>query len=162
MNFFKIKNFYTSKCNELNCKTCKFIYDKNYIEFKETKIKLSLLTNANCNTSNIIYIIICIKCNLFYIGETKNSLKIRFIQHLNNIMKFIPFERYHDKVVPLHFRRNNHKISDIKICVFKSEFNNEKDRKEQELDLINLFNIKYKNCINKIISKNKTNFIFNI
>ena len=57
---------------------------------------------------------------MFYIGETCKTLKERFKQHLNHILNFKPYKKYHDKEVPRHFRSNNHKLSDIKVCEFKS------------------------------------------
>jgi hypothetical protein len=88
-------------------------------------------------TKNLIYIIICIKCNLFYVGETSDTLKTRISQHLNHILKFKPYEKYHDKEVARHFRRDKHKLSDFKVCVFRTDLSDTKLRKYLELDLIN-------------------------
>jgi hypothetical protein len=138
-SLLKIYKYKTSKCNEKNCNICKFIYDKHYVNLeKNYDLKIKLMNNATCLTDNIIYIIICLKCNIFYIGETCKTLKERFKQHLNYILNFKPYKKYHDKEVPRHFRSNNHKLSDIKVCVFKSGFNDTLKRKHLELDLINI------------------------
>ena len=59
------------------------------------------------------------QCNLFYVGETEKSLEVRLRQLLNHIKKFIPFLKYTNKEVARHFRSENHKLSDFKVCVFK-------------------------------------------
>ena len=144
--------FSTSKCLETKCISCKFIHNKSFISIKNAKIPL--LNFADCNTTHIVYIILCLKCNIFYIGETKFSLRKRFSQHLNNIRNFIPFTRYCNKVVATHFRRNNHKASEIKICVFKSNLIDDLTRKSVERDLIDILNNQKNNiCINDFISK---------
>jgi uncharacterized protein with HEPN domain len=162
-NNFKIQKFCkfkTEKCNELNCNICKFIYDKYYIDLNYNNLKLNLLSNATCNTENIIYIIICTKCNLYYIGETSKKLKERIQQHLNNINNFIPFIKYHDKIIAKHFRSNNHSLKELKVCVFKTNLENLKERKDKEQDLINFLNLKTNNCLNIIKTKNSKNFVF--
>ena len=162
-NNFKLTKLYkykTSKCNELNCITCKFIYEKNSINLNYHNLKLNLLNNATCNTENIIYIIICKKCKLYYVGETYKKLKERIAQHLNHIFNFIPYEKYYDKIVAKHFRTDNHSLNDFNVCVFKSNFINSKERKEKEQDLINFLNLKTNNCINIIKTNNSKNFVF--
>ena len=157
--FRKNIKFKTKKCNERNCKNCKFIYEREYLKLTDSNVKLKLLCIANCNTENIVYVIICNKCNIYYVGESKKSLKIRTYQHLNHIKKFIPFLKYSDKIVALHFRRNNHKLSDFKVCEFKSNLDSSIERKSLEQDLINRLNTNKIRCINKITSKKCSYFI---
>ena len=38
-------------------------------------------SHITCETSNVIYMVQCTKCNLQYIGETKRRLKERFNEH---------------------------------------------------------------------------------
>ena len=82
------------------------------------------MNNATCTSSNLIYIIICKKCKLYYIGETSNTLNARISQHLNHIINFKPYLKYEDKEVAKHFRRTSHKLSDFKVYVFKSGLEN--------------------------------------
>lgn len=128
----------------------------------KNNLNLNILSNASCETSNIIYVIICNKCKLYYVGETSKSLRERFKQHLNHIINFVPFVKYHDKVVARHFRSNNHSLSDLKVCVFKSDLNDTEIRKQKEQDLINFLNIKNKLCINELLSLkfNSKSYIF--
>ena len=87
------------------------------------------MNNATCNSKNIIYIIICNRCSLFYVGESSKSLKVRAAQHINHITNFTPYEKYETKKVAKHFRKCKHKITDFKICVFKSNIENDEIRK---------------------------------
>jgi hypothetical protein len=123
-------------------------------------MKIKLMSNASCTSTNLIYIIICLKCNLFYIGETSETLEKRISQHLNHKKKFKPFEKYHEKEVARHFRTKGHNLRHFKICVFRAELNDTMLRKNYELDLINRFNINKKRCINIIKSKYNKSFIF--
>lgn len=145
----------------MNCNICEYIYDKSYIELNNTNIRLKICNFSDCKTKNVIYIIICIKCKCFYVGETENSLEKRLKQHLNHIKKFIPYLKYTDKEVAKHFRSTQHNLShDFKVCIYKSNFINAKERKEQELDLINILNINEIRCINKFKAKKTNTFIF--
>jgi hypothetical protein len=87
-------------------------------------------------------------------------LKTRISQHLNHISNFKPYVKYHDKEVAQHFRRTLHKISHFKVCVFKCDLNDEKNRKFDELDLINRLNINKKRCLNIFKTKKSKKFIF--
>jgi hypothetical protein len=159
----KHKRYQTKKCNLLNCKICRFIHTHHFIKLDiHSNLKLKLISNATCMTKNVIYIIICKKCNLFYVGETSDTLKARISQHLNHILKFKPYEKYHDKEVARHFRRDKHKLSDLKVCVFRADLSDTKLRKYLELDLINRLNINKKRCINTFKSNLNKKFIFKI
>ena len=145
-NIPSISIFKTIKCNKCFC--CKFIYENSFITLKDSNISIQLLSNSNCNSSNVVYIILCIKCKIFYIGETGKSLSKRMSQHLNQIKKFVPFKKYHDKEVAKHFNLNGHKLDDFKCCVYKDNLIDNKNRKSVEKDLIKFLNLNYKRCIN--------------
>ena len=75
-------------------------------------------------------------------------------------MNFKPYLKYEDKEVAKHFRRTSHKLSDFKVCVFKTGLENIKIRKYQELDLINRFNINKIRCMNTFKAKKNNKFVF--
>ncbi len=77
------KMFKTSKCSDINCITCKFLYEKNYL--KINNFLLPITNNCNCNSVNLVYIILCNKCNIFYIGQTSRKFSTRFKEHIRNI-----------------------------------------------------------------------------
>jgi hypothetical protein len=161
-NIKKQVKYKTKKCLQKDCIICKFIYEKNYIHIKDYNIKINIKNNATCQTSNIIYIIMCTKCNIFYIGETDKTLNERIRQHINHIINFKPYLKYYNKEVPKHFRKKYplHSFKDFKVCVFKSNFINSKIRKQEELDLVNFLNTNKKRCINKKLSTKTKILIF--
>ena len=155
---FKIPSI--SKCKTIKCNSCfccKFIYENSFITLKDSKISIQLLSNSNCDSSHVVYIILCEKCKIFYIGETRKSLSKRMSQHLNQIKKYVPFKKYHDKEVAKHFNLKGHKLDDFKCCVYKDNLTDNNKRKSIEKDLINFLNLNYKSCINIHTSTNNLN-----
>ena len=51
-----------------------------------------------CNTDHVVYALKC-PCNLIYIGRTKRKMRIRVMEHINNIKL-----GYEDHNVSLHFK----------------------------------------------------------
>ena len=137
-------NFTTKKCNTINCKTCNYINLKSSIKIKN--FVLSVRCDANCDSSGVIYIISCSKCNCFYIGESSKSAKERIYQHIYSINHF---SKYLDKSlskfdsippVAIHFAQSNHTLdTDFNFLIFQKDVNKEEDRKSIEADLINMF-----------------------
>jgi hypothetical protein len=159
---FKITNFYinqTYKCNTKNCMCCNFIYNQPYVELKDVNFKLPLLNNGNCLSKNIIYIIICTQCNIFYVGETSKTLKERIYQHLYKIKKFKAFKKNICEV-SIHFNTKFHYLSQFKVCIFKENLSDSILRKSEEKDLINFLNLYKTRCINSFISFNIKKFAF--
>lgn len=61
---------------------CSLKYVKN---FDNKKIfKLSQVFTPY--TTNLVYLCFCVKCNIKYVGETRNSIKTRMWQHKYNIV----------------------------------------------------------------------------
>ena len=59
-----------------NCTTCPFIENgRTQYAFNSTGQIYKIKWHSTCETSNVIYMIQCTKCNLQYIGETKRRLK---------------------------------------------------------------------------------------
>lgn len=158
MKLLTVRGFSTTSCG--SCNICNLIYNKSFIHIKDLNLKINLKSNGSCSSKNIIYIIVCDICNLFYIGETAKSLKERISQHIYHIRKFIPFVKFHEKEVGKHFNLNGHSISNFKVCIFKDEFNSEYIRKQVEKDLINVLNIARKRCLNKFICNNANSLCF--
>ena len=133
---FKLKITYTRSCLK-NCNICPLINSKPYI--KLGNLWLPMLCNANCETTNLVYIVQCIKCDMFYIGETSKSLLIRINQHLNAIKRFIPYFKKENEIA-VHFRSVGHNIpNDFRVCVFRDNLIDTTIRRSVEMDLILLF-----------------------
>ena len=54
-------NFRTSVCNVKNCSTCKYVLEYSHIVLKNN-FKIPIKNNNNCNNTNVVYFIFCMKC----------------------------------------------------------------------------------------------------
>ena len=91
----------------------------------------------NCESENIIYLIVCKKCKQKYIGESEKKLKIWFSQHKGYV------ENYHlNQSTGAHFNQGGHSSEDMSITILEQV--KSKDpiyRKEREKYHISMFNI---------------------
>ena len=94
------------RCNKNNCTTCPYIEDgRTQYTFNSTGQMNQIKSHITCETSNVIYMIQCTKCNLQCIGETKRRLKERFNEHRRPI---INTSSYNPTAVSRHFITGNH------------------------------------------------------
>jgi hypothetical protein len=160
---FNEKKFFwkNNYCDFRNCNICKLKYEKSFLELNNGFI-IPLL-DVNCKSLNCVYIIMCLKCNIFYIGETGN-LKDRISHHISNIKNFKNFKRPFTEISS-HFGCLDHNIEMFKWCVFKhnifeKEFQSY-NRKTLEQLLLRLFIKCGSFTINEKFFKNQTkSFIF--
>jgi hypothetical protein len=148
-------------CNDSNCKICKFAITNNFLH-NQYNIPISIPSYSNCNSSNVIYIISCSRCNKFYIGETSRSIKTRIYEHLTRI-KYAIKNKFNNliyknfiknniasSILYSHFASNHCIESDFKFQVFLKDvifF-----RLRLESDLILVFNTISPNGLNMTIS----------
>jgi predicted GIY-YIG superfamily endonuclease len=86
----------------------------------------------------VIYILKCLKCNCFYIGQAQSFDK-RFKQHKRDITSFKPYLNVTSEV-GLHFNLKNHDYKkDLKFCIFNKDLKILEDRLSIETDMINIF-----------------------
>ena len=72
------ENFNVTKCGDSRCKCCPLLKTSNNHIFKTTQDKFILKSNFDCNSSNLVYVVICSNCKEEYIGETgENAQKLR-------------------------------------------------------------------------------------
>ena len=65
--------------------------------------------HMTCMSKNIIYILFCDKCNhTQYVGQTQQTLKLRFNQHFSNIRKNT------GTLVTHHFNKQHHSLFNLK------------------------------------------------
>ena len=96
----------------------------------------------------------CVKCNVFYIGQTKRKFRTRFYEHVDKICKFDIYNS--NSEVSLHFNSVFHNLNtDLKYLIFKTNVVDLEKRLSIELDLIHLFlNLKL-NLLNEKIANQK-------
>lgn len=154
-NVLSMKSYKTLKCHNTNCITCKFIYEKNFLRIND--FHLPMLSNCNCESTNLVYIIFCVKCKVYYIGQTSRKFSARFKEHVNNICKFKDLIISNSEL-SIHFNKNKHILySDLRFLLFKDKINELNIRLSIETDLIHIFKNLNFNILNKMIPS--THFI---
>ena len=134
----KRKNPGMKKCGKW-CTACPYVKEGKSVKIDKNKT-WSINKNVNCLTSNIVYLIECLKCNERYIGESERALKSRLADHRGYVMN----DR-HDTATGAHFSKPGHDLSHLSITVLEKVKNNEATyRKEREKYFINKFNTYYK------------------
>ncbi len=79
-----------------------------------------------CKFNNLIYLISCKICQSQYVGQTMNSIQMRFQKHLNDISHCMDWSKAPPSAktqgptnVRLHFAQRGHSASDILINVLE-------------------------------------------
>ena len=74
-----------NKCTNKKCKSSPLLDKSGRIVSSYTKREYSCKKNNTCRSSNLIYCITCLKCQKQYVGQTGDSLRIRFGAHARSI-----------------------------------------------------------------------------
>ena len=92
-------------CQHPRCKCCSHIPDTNI--YKMYNIPLN--TNMDCNSKDLIYLIICSKCKKKYVGETTRKLKDRLNNHTSDI------RLKKNTTISIHFNSYLHTLHHLQI-----------------------------------------------
>ena len=120
-----------NQCKEARCGTCDIIITGHNITFKNGK-KWEIKSSMSCKSRNVIYVIICVECNSFYVGQTE-YLRNRVTLHREQINH----ERYRHLAVSEHLAqcsKGKFKIMPIYQC----ENMNRLFRESKEQNIINI------------------------
>jgi hypothetical protein len=158
----KIKqNFYFNRsCKTPFCKTCLYLKEDCFIKINTYIIPI--LSNSDCHSLGIIYIIACNCCNKYYIGESKRSANTRFTEHLKNILNFkhnmknsiMNFAKKSE--VATHFNCSRHNIgNNLEFYILNSNILDDSVRKSKETDLMHFLKLLKINILNKKIPDKK-------
>ena len=76
-------------CGNITCKYCKMLIkvEKVSSSFLDICFKAKILCRISCQSTNVIYLITCLKCECQYVGETKRQLRRRMYEHLKTIQE---------------------------------------------------------------------------
>jgi len=96
-------------CGSNKCLTCKAIQNQDKFESYTHNKTYPILTNSNCNSQNLIYLITCSLCDKQYVGETSNPLRTRLNQHRSDIKTKKPTS------IALHFNSEEHSYQNLQI-----------------------------------------------
>ena len=104
-----------NRCDNPSCRYCMRIITTGKIWSACTKQTHNAMRNVNCHSNNLIYCITCKKCQKQYVGQTKNSLRQRFVSHF-----YLIGHKKLDHEVPRHFNAKNYRgIHDVDIHVLE-------------------------------------------
>ena len=123
------------KCMKSRCQISNIIDTRPSLKIPGANITVRP-GNYYCNSSNVIYLIKCKKCDSGnYIGETSTFLRLR----MNNHKKCI---RGNNKGLPVarHFNKPGHSMCELDCVILKGDFSNNADRLIEEQTLIRKFN----------------------
>lgn len=127
------QTYRTSKCGK-SCYCCPYLLESSKYKFKKSLKEFEIKTNFNCETANLIYVIICSGCSEEYIGETGCTLKER----LNIYRQHIRQPEYQQIKAEEHLRICGKGEFTI-FPFFKIKENNKALRKSYETYFINKF-----------------------
>ena len=132
---FCTKKFFFTKCNKKTCSVC-FYANLGYF-VKLNDFTLPIMSNSNCNSKNILYIINCKLCDCYYIGQSM-TVKGRLKSHI----RAVRLNRTTSNCVCVykHFNSLNHNaLNFFTFYVFKTDIDNKFHRLSLETQLIHLF-----------------------
>ena len=123
-----------------NCLTCPYVLPGKEVKSTATQVTHQIERSVNCQTSNIVYCIKCVKCQEQYIGESEKTLAIRFGKHRSYVNC-----KQEDKATGAHFNLPGHQLSDMRVSIIEKVYSNDPMmRKVRETHHIRKFNTKYK------------------
>ena len=146
----RLKSYSNKSCNSKFCKLCDLLLRTNVLNLNNN-FKLPVMSYGNCDTRNVVYLIMCTKCNCYYIGQTGTTVKERINKHLSNIRKFLYFKQDTHEV-STHFGDNNHILeNDFRFIILKDNLFDTKSRQSVESDIIHIFLSLKLNILNTFI-----------
>ena len=125
------------KCDNNNCKVCLYSLNFKYL-LLNGYFYIPIFNNSNCKSSHIIYIIKCLKCNCYYIGQSYRTVEKRLYEHINNIKNFKCYEK-NNTVVSRHFNLKNHSLEHFKFIIIDNNIDDDNLRLNCEARYIHLF-----------------------
>ena len=99
----------TRTCNRPRCKTCRFVSQS--CEVKMPRGTFRMTDSFTCTSRNLIYAIVCKRCDLVYKGKTGRTLSTRFLRTFKGCSRWSS-----ELLVPQHFCSPGHQgTSDMEI-----------------------------------------------
>ena len=71
------------KCNRPNCSLCQHLLEQNYFDFNGKIFYVN--ATMSCDVKNVLYVIRCLGCKEYYIGQTGGKLRDRRTVHAQQI-----------------------------------------------------------------------------
>ncbi|OCT70068.1 hypothetical protein XELAEV_18036989mg [Xenopus laevis] len=101
----------TYRCGATRCVTCYHMEKSSEFVSNSTTTIYHNKCYINCNTTYVVYLLACKKCNIQYVGSTSRNLKCRVREHIHSIES-----RSNSTTVSRHFLEcNDCDINNLKI-----------------------------------------------
>ena len=111
-----------------NCKTCNLVDCTSSFKSFQTSRIFSVMQNIDCLSKNLVYLIYCNLCGVQYIGETRNTLRMRMTQHRSAIKT-----KKIAQPVAKHFNLVNHSIENLRVIPIEQNSSwSDKSRRAKE------------------------------
>ena len=101
----------TCRCTCNKCQICDFLLLGNTFSDSKSSKQFSINYDLDCNSSNVVYLISCKKCNAQYVGSTMTRFRTRFNNHrsrLNSHVKLGMDQKQRDDLLYHHFNSDGH------------------------------------------------------
>ena len=96
----------TKKCKP-KCTTCSHLSCKNHFTSTKTKTTYPIRHSFTCQSSNLVYLLTCKRCNKQYVGLTTSQLNVRINHHRSNILNKRAI------YISQHFNFEDHSLSHL-------------------------------------------------
>ena len=100
-------------CNK-PCYACPYVKKQKVVKSSTNNTQVQMTKHHTCEDKNICYIIECKKCGMQYIGESQNSMKERFSDHVGYVRR-----KEINKATGQHFNLPGHSQSDMTVSVLE-------------------------------------------
>ena len=122
-----VTNYFSMPCRKPTCKTCSIIITNSKFNSTVFNKMFALTEDLDCSSEDIIYLITCSKCNIQYVGETGNPLRVRMNAHRHCI------RANRDTPIGVHFNSRGHNVSHLSVMpIEKLNTNCINDRRTKE------------------------------
>ena len=112
----------TFSCKRRRCNTCKFVTNCSAMRIKGPKGSFNATQPITCIHKDIVYGIICKRCNIIYNGETGRRLADRITEHIRSIRNFFSvFPVAQHFIPPSHFSLNDFSVTGTIHCNSSNE-----------------------------------------
>ena len=116
------------KCQK--CVICPFVNECKSVQSTYGLHSTTINEPTNCNSTNVIYVITCIKCHEQYIGQTGRPFKERLKEHLSYVRN-----KKTSEPTGFHFNQPGHKISHLRATILEICNSNSKIYRETREEL---------------------------
>ena len=103
----------SQKCKGKKCGVCSVVTETDKFSDKSGLDTYRIRGNKiNCNSTNVIYLVQCKRCNIQYVGSTSTKFRLRFNNYKSCHRKFLQGQTIPQHSFHSHFNQSDHKGMD--------------------------------------------------